>query len=822
MDPPQSNPLLLRIPRSLTAPDAWLAILLASFFQYKQYTWRREHKGKGNVVHVGAKSKPKGHATWSLLHEWLFTNLRMMVSPISNEASQLNADMVVDLKSDRDLDHFARKAAAGKMPTRKTSKNNAGGGGDGDEKKRNKMEVRTRRIVRGEMVYMTEYPLLETTINLSLAVTAGVASRWMLGLFRSLTLSSVSSSLNSPSGLGGLCCSPYRGSEDEGSRLPGSFERLLACVLIKKEGDDAGIFLLTLLLTAFTTMVVKLAWSVSDPFNPKTGDLDDESDANAGKGIGPVTQSRVDPQRAKRFFVGLGVALFSYWFFLTPALLRAFGLDSLPEAAEEMSGRILLFGNLLGIVSTPSTDARGDRSDVSTVMHLILALIALAWGFIASSMMTPIEETARNAAHILSPTPSNKRMNPMESMDLINVRTMLLIQALSPLMIMCTYLFHARFSETAKSSVRNGQIKMSFSKLHLQQSGLFVRGALSWCFLAASSYCLRSLLQSYMDQAASVASVVGIVNNDAVREGTPDKRNSPSNLHTSPPNIDPFHYRYKNLVPTAGRIAAFPAFVLAMLIMAHLRGGDGSTHPGVGYESQSRHAPRSIFHDKKLLPPYGDQLMVWISKHVAPHHNVENGTGEELLHVAALSQASWHHNPLRDSTQKAIINWLGKRNFCYPPEFRSIKAMGRHVNFLLSDESDGAIDKVSILTMHALTGRELLELAPQVPTTLFEVLFGRKPTTPSITSCIDTNNIQRTEECNVSEDFALESQLPSLYEMFSFLMSHHLFTPTIVFPLVDAVGFLGCVWWNYWYTIKVLYHWIEIRRISSKVSDKSS
>ena len=736
-----------------------------------------------------------------------------MVSPISNEASQLNAEMVFDLQSNKDLDHFARNAAAGKMPTMKMSKNNAGGGGDGDEKMRKKLEVRSRRIIKGEMVYIVHYPLLETTFNLSLAVTVGIASRWLLGLFRSFTLSSVSSSLVSP--IGGLCCSPYGGSDDEGSRLPGSFERLLACVLIKKEGDDAGIFLLTLLLVAFTVMVVKLAWSVSAPFNPRTSDLDDEADTNGGEGSGPDTQTlRVDPQRAKRFFVGLGATLFSFWFFLTPALLRALGLDGLPEAVEELSARILLFEQIIGIVSIPAGDSLGDRSDLDTVTNLILAILALAWGFIASGMMTPIKETARNAAHILTSTPSNKRMKPSETMDLINVRMMLLIQALSPLMIMCTYLFHTRFLDTAKASTRDGQINMSFSKQHLQHSGLFVRGALSWCFLAAFTYCLRSLLQSYMDQAVSVASAVGIAKNNAdVCRGIPDNRNPPPNLHTSPPSIDPFHYRYKNLPTTAGRIAAFPAFVFAMLIMAHLRGGDGSTHPGIGHESQSKHAPRSIFHDKKLLPPYGDQCMVWISKQAEPHQrNVENGTGEDLLHAAALSQASWQHNPLRDSTHRAIINFLGKRNFCYPPEVRSIKAMGRHINFLLGDEGDSAIDKGSILTMQALTGRGLLELAPRVPFTFVEVLFGRTPNPPSITSCIDTNNIKSTEECNVSQYFSLESQLPSLNQMFSFLMSHHLLTPTIVFPIVDTVGFLGCVWWNWWYTINMLFYWIEIRR----------
>ena len=312
-----SNPLLPRIPRSLTAPDAWLAILLASFLQYTQYARRRDQREeKRNVVHAGATTKPKRRAAWSLVHEWLFTNLRMMMSPISDQASRLNAGMVVDLQSDRDLDHYAREAAAGRMPNKNKQKNKSGGGGDGNEKKRKTTEVRSRRISKGEMVYIDHYPLLETTVNLSLANLVGLASRWILGLVRSLTLSSVSSSSMSPSGLGGICCSPYRGSDDEGSRVPGAFERLLACVLIKKEGDDAGIMLLTLLLVVYIVVVVKLAWSVSASFDTKTCDLEDESDSGADKGKDNEALERIDPKKVTRFLVGLGSAYFHFGCFL--------------------------------------------------------------------------------------------------------------------------------------------------------------------------------------------------------------------------------------------------------------------------------------------------------------------------------------------------------------------------------------------------------------------------------------------------------------------------------------------------------------------------
>jgi hypothetical protein len=114
--------------------------------------------------------------------------------------------------------------------------------------------------------------------------------------------------------------------------------------------------------------------------------------------------------------------------------------------------------------------------------------------------------------------------------------------------------------------------------------------------------------------------------------------------------------------------------------------------------------------------------------------------------------------------------------------------------------------------MQALTGRELLEIAPQVPITFIDILLGKMPAGGSCNSDEDSNNNQNTQECTVSEDVALKSQLPSLSQMFSFMISHHLLTPTVIFPIIDMVAFLGCVWWNYWYSVMMCFYWIKIRR----------
>jgi len=698
------------------------------------------------------------------------------------------------------------------------------------------MEVRSRRIIKGEMVFNAYYPAVETTFNLALSVAVGLASRWLFGLIRSLKLSSASSGSMSLSGPGGPCCSPYRGGDDEGTRLPGSFERLLACVLIKQEGDNAGNLFFSWLLLLFLAVILNLAWSVSAPSASKNDDLDDASDADNGEEKREKHEAdghirRIHPGKVKRFIVGVGATFSSLMLFHTPALLRALGLNGLTEAVEEWSARILLFGNLLGIVSLPMTDTLEEPSEpLQNLMNGLLLIMALAWGYIASGMMSPIEETARNAAHVLSPSPSKKgknAKNPNEMMDLINVRMMLLIQLMTPFIIMCTYLFNARFAETMKTPARGGQIQMTFSKQYLQNSGLFVRVALSWCFIGASFYTFGSLLQSFLDQATTVASAMatlGEVNNDGhVGRGARNKRNTASATQTPPPKADPFNDRYKKLVLTAGRVAVFPAFVLAMLAVAHLRGGDGATHPGVGYESQPKDAPR-ILPVKGLLPPYSDQYMSWIANQSKPNHE-EAGAGDALLHAAALSQSSWDSTPFRDSAHKKIVSWLGKETFCYPPEIRSIKAVGRHVNFML-DNNDVA-DEGSILTYNPLTGRELLDMAPPIPVTAADILLGRKPAdisseekscnnsyTEMAGSEEDRNNSHGKGECKISDDDARKLQYPSFSEMFSFLGSHNFLTPTVVFPIFDTLAFLSCVWWNYFYSVMMIVYWFKLRRAS--------
>lgn len=357
-------------------------------------------------------------------------------------ASSLGAN-VVDLHSE-DLDHVVANVSVVTPSDRKVSRKKQ----KKPEKKQGSsgvMEVRSRRVRYGELVLHKQFPGLETVMNLSLAILIGLWLRWVFGLFRSLRLSRVSD------GVGGVCCSPFRGVDGD---PPGSFERMLACVLIKNEGDEAGQFLLTVLLMFLIAGIYKLARSVT---NPPESEVPKEL-----KDTKQHIYRRVPKHKIKRFFAFLGATLSALWLFHTPALLRYFGLFELIEAAEEFSARVLLLGNLIGIVSVPHNDPLfGHSAVVQNITNIFLTGLALSWGLLASTLVECVQETARNAAFVLSPNPSKKKnSSPDEMMAVINTRIMLIIKAVCPLIIIATF-----FADlNAPSSGSNA----SFSKQYLQ------------------------------------------------------------------------------------------------------------------------------------------------------------------------------------------------------------------------------------------------------------------------------------------------------------------------------------------------------------------
>ncbi|KAL7459205.1 hypothetical protein ACHAWC_010888 [Mediolabrus comicus] len=714
-----------------------------AYLFYKQYSRRSLPKGK---VHTG-KTKPKITQQWSLCHELFFTHLHMMVSPYADQANSMNAEMV-NLQSDKELDSFTKKVASGKTPrnkNRKKANSKSGGGGGGT------MEVRSRRIRTGELVYNPYFIGFETTFNLTLAFMIGLASRWLFGLIRSLRLSSP---------IDGYCCSPYRGGDDD---QPGAFEKFLACVLIKGNGDDAlkGLIFSGLLFMMLTG-IIRLASKVSAPHKSDDGENVEETQEGVIK--------RINPTSAKRFITFCLITLSSLWVFNTPSLLRLFGLDGLTAAIEECGARILLFCNLIGLVDLSSIIAPNSPDEppavLQSIMSALLILLALMYGYVASSMMTPINETARNAAHVLSPSPTKKQHDPSEMFQLMNTRIMLFIQGLAPFIIMITYIFHTKFAEAEKHKVR----KSTFSANYLQNSGLFLRVALSWCFVGASIYTFRSLIQSYMDQAATVASAMA-----ALGEGSDAKTGSKQ-------PVDPFNERYSKVVYTASRVAVFPTFIFTLLVISHLYGGNGEVHPGIP----------STQPNNGLLLPYSSDHMSWVESKNSPDNSAEAGGG--ILKAAIMSESSWYPTPFRDAAHNKLADILGRKNFCRAPELRSINALNRHVTYLLETDNDGnSID--TVLTTNVMTGRELLSFASKLD----------KKTTAS---CDESVEIGEEKECKLPHD---EATSPPLRLLISSLLSHNILTPTVIFPIIDALSFLTSVWWTYWFSFKTVLYFIKLK-----------
>ena len=314
-------------PQWLSAPDALVAIGFLAYLQFKQY--KRRVREPTNKVHAGSRSKPTRIADYSLCHEFLLTNLRNLVSPFQNEAEELNAE-VINLQDQNEMDSFTKRVASGKSGKR-------GSKPKGQAGRNESVEVRSRRILTGELVSSRHFAMLETVFNMCCAVLTGLLARWLFGLFRSLRLSQKN----------GPCCSPYRGEEDEGSRSAGAFERLLACLLLKQAGDDAGLPIMSLLMLLFLLCILDLARNVS------RREQDDEEENGKDEAVNDsgYKYKRVDPVVAKRFVAGLMASLATYMVLTTPALLESLGLESVTAASEEWAARVLLLGNLVGVNS---------------------------------------------------------------------------------------------------------------------------------------------------------------------------------------------------------------------------------------------------------------------------------------------------------------------------------------------------------------------------------------------------------------------------------------------------------------------------------------
>jgi hypothetical protein len=94
-----------------------------------------------------------------------------------------------------------------------------------------------------------------------------------------------------------------------------------------------------------------------------------------------------------------------------------------------------------------------------------------------------------------------------------------------------------------------------------------------------------------------------------------------------------------------------------------------------------------------------------------------------------------------------------------------------------------------------MTGRELLSFASKLD----------KKTTAS---CDESVEIGEEKECKLPHD---EATSPPLRLLISSLLSHNILTPTVIFPIMDALSFLTSVWWTYWFSFKTVLYFIKLK-----------
>ena len=125
-----------------------------------------------------------------------------------------------------------------------------------------------------------------------------------------------------------------------------------------------------------------------------------------------------------------------------------------------------------------------------------------------------------------------------------------------------------------------------------------------------------------------------------------------------------------------------------------------------------------------------------------------------------------------------------------------MSALGRHVNYLLeTDDDDNSIE--TVMVSHAMTGRELLTFVPVLKT----------DTDTTCNTSVEDDGENESGQCETTVD----EDSPPLHLVLSSILSHRIFTPTVVFPIIDTLAFLSSVWWTYWFSVKTIVYYIGLQ-----------
>ena len=252
----------------------------------------------------------------------------------------------------------------------------------------------------------------------------------------------------------------------------------------------------------------------------------------------------------------------------------------------------------------------------------------------------------------------------------------------------------------------------------------------------------------------------------------------------------------------ADELPAFPAFIFALLATAHIRGGRISVHPGVGQGSLDALSVSAV---QGLEPAYSGEYAFWILS----TKGTRQGSGDALLQAASMSQPSWEETPFRDTAHNKIAEWMGKGKVCHTPAPRSVKSLGRHVNYLVLESNNVEINEDTTLPV-AINGPQLMELANPLPYSLIDVLMGKAKSDPIDDMTCNADSKRDSKECSLS------LQPPPTTKMIaSSILSHKILTPTVVIPVLGTLSLLSSILWTIGYTIMVILYWISIRQTAA-------
>jgi hypothetical protein len=233
---------------------------------------------------------------------------------------------------------------------------------------------------------------------------------------------------------------------------------------------------------------------------------------------------------------------------------------------------------------------------------------------------------------------------------------------------------------------------------------------------------------------------------------------------SSPPMSDrimyPFRSRFQRLVRAGSRMVTFPFCIVALLTLGHLCHVHSDMYPAPYGEATQDKAMRST-------------LKLWEQTQVVNMANSASNVTDFISHLS----------PTRANTCGETLELKKKQK------------------------------------KKAKTGRELLETARPIRTSLAQALGGLQVLAlmaredKIAQTVLEHHEESKTDEDNPATIKDTGKAADELLSTLTAVLLHPILTSTIVFPLVDLLGFVLCVLWMVSMIVGISTHWSAMRRL---------